>query len=56
MREGAQIDARHERAHGCAVSADEARRRAVRRAETGKTMDAVYWAAYAAEVESWEEQ
>jgi hypothetical protein len=48
----ARRDARHERDHGGAVPAAEARARArLRRAEGRNTAD--YWDAYAAEVESW---
>jgi hypothetical protein len=50
----ARKDARWERDHGGAVPAGEARARArLRRAEGRDTAD--YWDAYAAEVDSWEE-
>lgn len=52
--EAGAADARHERDRGCAVEANEARRRAVRRAENGNTLGTIYWAAYATDVESWD--
>jgi hypothetical protein len=51
--QGAAGDARHERDHGCHVTADEARRRAQVRREIGRPADATYWDEYAAEVDSW---
>jgi hypothetical protein len=54
LQSGAREDARHEREHGGAVPAAEARARAALRAAVGREESADYWSAYAAEVESWE--
>lgn len=50
--ESAQADARHEAARGCAVEPAEARRRALRRADKGDRLGAVYWLAYAETVDA----
>lgn len=49
-----RADAIADRDDGTAVSADVARRNASARLAAGRPIPAGYWAAYAAEVESWE--